>query len=174
MVYGDFNVVICHFGDTSVLYWPPAFLNRLNMSSPYHANCFNFTFNNAKSNIICDYGYVEVIHWSKQEWQSQDEPNVGVLPRDMALTGEPETPEEITDELLFDTPLDGFTARRNNRDPKDLIWDSDGCTHAPDNPMGFPFEPACQRHDFGYRNYRAQNRLDKTAQKEINKQFKAE
>lgn len=171
LVFGDFNVVVCQFGDKTVLHWPPAFLSKLNNSKPYDADCFNFTFNHFGSNIICDYGDVEVIHWSKQEWQSQDETKMVVLPRGLALAGEP---EEITDELLFDTTLDKFVTRRNKRDPKTLIWDSDGCTHAPDNPMGFPFEPACQRHDFGYRNYRAQNRLDKTAKKKINSQFKAE
>lgn len=34
-------------------------------------------------------------------------------------------------------------------------WSNDGCTQAPDNPFGFPFEPSCVRHDFGYRNYKA-------------------
>ncbi|ROV97423.1 hypothetical protein VMCG_06938 [Cytospora schulzeri] len=85
---------------------------------------------------------------------------------------ESKTPEEITDELLFKTSLDEFITRREKRDPTDLVWESDGCTHAPDNPMGFNFLPACQRHDFGYRNYRAQNRLTKATKKEINKQFK--
>lgn len=78
------------------------------------------------------------------------------------------------DELLFNTPLDKFIASREKRDPVDLVWDSDGCTHAPNNPMGFGFLPACQRHDFGYRIYRAQNRLTKAAKKKINKQFKTE
>jgi hypothetical protein len=34
-------------------------------------------------------------------------------------------------------------------------WTTDNCTEAPDNPLDFPFARACQRHDFGYRNYRA-------------------
>ncbi|WP_327414083.1 phospholipase [Streptomyces sp. NBC_01233] len=34
-------------------------------------------------------------------------------------------------------------------------WSTDHCTSSPDNPFGFPFATACDRHDFGYRNHRA-------------------
>ncbi|MEU4687322.1 phospholipase [Actinoplanes sp. NPDC023714] len=34
-------------------------------------------------------------------------------------------------------------------------WSTDDCTRAPERPFGFRFGPACRRHDFGYRNYRA-------------------
>ncbi|MFJ7336299.1 phospholipase [Streptomyces sp. NPDC101110] len=34
-------------------------------------------------------------------------------------------------------------------------WSTDYCTTSPDNPFGFPFQNACARHDFGYRNYEA-------------------
>ncbi|WP_404960068.1 phospholipase [Streptomyces sp. 147326] len=34
-------------------------------------------------------------------------------------------------------------------------WSTDHCTSSPDNPFGFPFTTACDRHDFGYRNHRA-------------------
>ena len=34
-------------------------------------------------------------------------------------------------------------------------WSTDRCSHAPENPFGFAFGPACRHHDFGYRNYRA-------------------
>ncbi|HET9380052.1 MAG TPA: phospholipase [Streptomyces sp.] len=33
-------------------------------------------------------------------------------------------------------------------------WSTDYCSSSPDNPFGFPFEKSCQRHDFGYRNYK--------------------
>ncbi|MER5931189.1 phospholipase [Streptomyces sp. NPDC002054] len=33
-------------------------------------------------------------------------------------------------------------------------WTTDHCSSSPDNPFGFPFQTACARHDFGYRNYR--------------------
>jgi hypothetical protein len=35
-------------------------------------------------------------------------------------------------------------------------WSTDYCTTSPDSPFGFPFRLACARHDFGYRNYRAE------------------
>ncbi|MFF0161131.1 phospholipase [Streptomyces sp. NPDC005263] len=34
-------------------------------------------------------------------------------------------------------------------------WSTDYCSSSPDNPLGFPFETSCARHDFGYRNYKA-------------------
>lgn len=33
-------------------------------------------------------------------------------------------------------------------------WSTDYCSSSPDNPFGFPFQKSCQRHDFGYRNYK--------------------
>ncbi|TJZ44156.1 hypothetical protein FCH28_31665 [Streptomyces piniterrae] len=33
-------------------------------------------------------------------------------------------------------------------------WSTDYCSTSPDNPLGFPFEISCARHDFGYRNYK--------------------
>ncbi|MDT0316750.1 phospholipase [Streptomyces millisiae] len=39
-------------------------------------------------------------------------------------------------------------------------WSTDYCSSSPDNPFGFPFETSCARHDFGYRNYRAQGTFD--------------
>lgn len=34
-------------------------------------------------------------------------------------------------------------------------WSTDYCSASPDNPLGFDFRLSCQRHDFGYRNYKA-------------------
>ncbi|MFJ3911897.1 phospholipase A2-like protein [Streptomyces sp. 2132.2] len=34
-------------------------------------------------------------------------------------------------------------------------WSTDYCSSSPDNPFGFPFQTACARHDFGYRNHKA-------------------
>ncbi|GAA3945020.1 phospholipase [Actinoplanes auranticolor] len=39
-------------------------------------------------------------------------------------------------------------------------WTTDYCSYSPDNPLGFDFTLACQRHDFGYRNYRAAGQFD--------------
>jgi hypothetical protein len=35
-------------------------------------------------------------------------------------------------------------------------WSTDYCSDSPDNPLGFPFKLSCARHDFGYRNYKAE------------------
>lgn len=87
----------------------------------------------------------------------------------------PQTPEEaLVDHYLFTLPLDNFIRRRNNRDPPNLNWSSDNCTHAPNNPLGFPFKPACQRHDFGYRNYKGEHRFTGEAKSRIDYNFKAE
>ncbi|KAK7221566.1 hypothetical protein V2G26_009569 [Clonostachys chloroleuca] len=80
--------------------------------------------------------------------------------------------ETTTDEILFSITLPAFTARRNALDPNTVDWTSDGCTSSPDNPLGFPFTPACNRHDFGYNNYRAQTRLTVSTKKKIDDNFK--
>jgi len=80
----------------------------------------------------------------------------------------------ITDQLLFSITLPAFTARRNARDPPTLDWSSDGCTSSPDNPFGFPFVPACNRHDFGYNNYRAQTRFTESAKLRIDNNFRTD
>lgn len=38
-------------------------------------------------------------------------------------------------------------------------WSTDYCSYSPDNPLGFPFNTSCARHDFNYRNYKAVNRF---------------
>lgn len=85
-----------------------------------------------------------------------------------------QTASQITDQYLYSITLPTFTARRNARDPANLIWDSDGCSSSPDNPFGFPFVPACHRHDFGYRNYKAQNRFTDAGKLNIDNNFKTE
>jgi len=79
---------------------------------------------------------------------------------------------QITDQYLFSITLPAFIAHRNARDPSTLIWDSDGCSDSPDNPFGFPFVPACYRHDFGYRNYKAQSRFTSAGKLNIDNNFK--
>jgi hypothetical protein len=80
----------------------------------------------------------------------------------------------LTDLELWDynTTLAGFQSVRNqvcaghlracanhgNSHGRYLDWGSDGCSGSRQNPGGFPFWKACERHDFGYRNYKEQNR----------------
>lgn len=85
-----------------------------------------------------------------------------------------QTPSQITDQYLYSITLAAFTSRRNAKDPATLIWDSDGCSASPDNPFGFPFIPACHRHDFGYRNYKAQSRFTDDGKLKVDKNFKTE
>ncbi|OJD28337.1 hypothetical protein ACJ73_00262 [Blastomyces percursus] len=89
------------------------------------------------------------------------------------LTTRAETPQQATDRLLFSSTMAQFTAAGNAKDPSSLIWESDGCSKSPDKP-GFNFLPSCYRHDFGYRNYKAQDRFSKTNKKKIDKLFRSD
>lgn len=91
-----------------------------------------------------------------------------------ALHPRAETAVAVTDQILFSISLPAFTTRRNARNPPTLNWSSDDCTSSPDNPLGFPFKPACHRHDFGYNNYRAQNRFTTANKLSIDDNFKKE
>jgi hypothetical protein len=82
--------------------------------------------------------------------------------------------DTITDQILFDITLPEFETDRNALDPSDLDWTSDGCTDSPDNPLGFPYVPACHRHDFGYTNYREQDRFTVSAKASIDSNFKTD
>ncbi|KAH9437314.1 hypothetical protein MCOR02_000969 [Pyricularia oryzae] len=77
----------------------------------------------------------------------------------------------VTDELVFKVPLETFIARRNKLDPAALDFSSDNCTKAPNNPLGFPFTPGCNRHDFGYQNFQAQGRFTAENKKKIDDNF---
>ncbi|MCJ0875270.1 phospholipase [Streptomyces sp. AP-93] len=69
---------------------------------------------------------------------------------------------KIADHYLYDTPADKFAKLRADK-PYDrmLTWGSDQCSSPTgDRPNGYDFGPSCERHDFGYRNYRKQNRLN--------------
>ncbi|KAK2763883.1 hypothetical protein FQN54_009501 [Arachnomyces sp. PD_36] len=82
-----------------------------------------------------------------------------------------ETDEEATDRLLFDSAIEDFIAARDATDPASLDWSSDGCSSSPDNP-GFDFLNSCYRHDFGYRNYKAQDRFSDENKDSIDTNFK--
>lgn len=90
------------------------------------------------------------------------------------LSPRQDTLQTITDSYLFDISLSQFITYRNAKNPATLDWTSDGCSDSPDNPLGFNFEPACYRHDFGYTNYREQSRFTKAAKASIDTNFKAE
>ncbi|PVH96215.1 hypothetical protein DM02DRAFT_599567 [Periconia macrospinosa] len=91
-----------------------------------------------------------------------------------AILAPRETNIEATDRLLFSTTMSGFQSARNAQNPPSLDWSSDGCSSSPDNPLGFDFIQSCQRHDFGYRNYKAQSRFSEANKQRIDLNFKAD
>jgi hypothetical protein len=82
--------------------------------------------------------------------------------------------EALTDGYIFSLTLPQFTAKHKAGDLAALDWTTDNCSLSPDNPLGFPFAPACRRHDFGYRNYRRQNRFTVAAKRRIDDKLLAE
>lgn len=90
-------------------------------------------------------------------------------------TAQAASAETITDEYLFSTSLSGFTSVRADKPHADVLdWSSDACSWSPDNPAGYPFTPACDRHDFGYRNYKKQSRFSEDNRKRIDDNFYAD
>ncbi|CEJ81531.1 Putative Secretory phospholipase A2 [[Torrubiella] hemipterigena] len=63
------------------------------------------------------------------------------------------------DNLLLHTSIEDFEKARNAKNPSGCDWSSDNCSSSPDKPDGYNFIPSCQRHDFGYRNTKKQNRF---------------
>lgn len=98
-----------------------------------------------------------------------------LLPAVLALPSEfKRSDASTTDRYLFDISLESFGSYRNARNPASLDWSSDNCSDSPDNPLGFPFTPGCQRHDFGYRNYKAQGRFTDAAKLRIDQNLRDE
>ncbi|KAI9793468.1 MAG: hypothetical protein M1833_000754 [Piccolia ochrophora] len=77
-----------------------------------------------------------------------------------------------TDKLLFQESLSQFLSAKAAESPASLIWTDDGCSQSPDRPSGFNFVPGCQRHDFGYRNFKAQGRLTEDHRGNIDQNLK--
>nr|WP_083977736.1 phospholipase A2 [Herbidospora sakaeratensis] len=81
-------------------------------------------------------------------------------------------PLEKTDQLLFEVSLDDFVERAEEKG-EGLVWSVDDCSFA-GGDGGFGFADACRRHDFGYRNYRAQDRLTPEGRERIDGQLLAD
>lgn len=79
--------------------------------------------------------------------------------------------EDETDRLLFSSSMDDFLTARKNKSPAGLDWTSDDCSYSPEKPFGYNFEYTCQRHDFGYRNYKIQKRFDDGTKSKIDNNF---
>ncbi|KAJ6261526.1 hypothetical protein Dda_4196 [Drechslerella dactyloides] len=99
---------------------------------------------------------------------------------------DPEYRECLTDQLLFSTPMAEFIADQKKKlySPP-LKWGTDGCSLRQswataagwgdkDKPKGYKFMNACRRHDFGYRNYKLQQRFTASNKAKIDNNFKAD
>jgi hypothetical protein len=82
-----------------------------------------------------------------------------------------------TDRLVFDVPLADFlAARQAGAGAGQLDWSTDDCSTplpepARSRPRGYDFRAACWRHDFGYRNAKAQGRLTEPFRQRIDDRF---
>jgi hypothetical protein len=78
--------------------------------------------------------------------------------------------KQTTDYLLHTANMTTFQlARANKKGPSELDWSSDGCSGPViDKKL---FRPSCERHDFGYRNYKKQGRCGKANRWTIDGKF---
>ncbi|KFX88789.1 hypothetical protein V495_05155 [Pseudogymnoascus sp. VKM F-4514 (FW-929)] len=76
------------------------------------------------------------------------------------------------DKLTFKVSIGSFEKARKAKNPSKCNWKSDNCSWSPDKPDGYNFIPSCHRHDFGYRNTKAQKRFTKAMKKKIDDNFK--
>lgn len=79
--------------------------------------------------------------------------------------------------MIFQWDLETFLEHREREfslGPLTWDWSSNGCSGVLNAPMGYNFLPACQRHDFGYRNYRAQHRLTDWQRFKLDENFRTE
>ena len=77
-----------------------------------------------------------------------------------------------TDRLLFESSMNDFLAAKAVKQPASLDWEDNGCSMAPDRPIGYDFLHSCQRHDFGYRNYQKQRRFTEEQHEKLDDQFR--
>ncbi|KAF8425279.1 prokaryotic phospholipase A2-domain-containing protein [Tirmania nivea] len=94
--------------------------------------------------------------------------------RGLAAIQRRETANQATDRLCFQTSISSFLAAKKKNSPNTLNWTDDGCSNSPDRPAGFNFLHSCQRHDFGYRNFKKQNRFTKANRLRIDDKFKSD
>ncbi|KAL0632118.1 hypothetical protein Q9L58_009018 [Maublancomyces gigas] len=81
---------------------------------------------------------------------------------------------KTTDNFLFSGTLAAFLDAKKAEKPSSLIWRDDGCSKSEDFPAGFNFLHSCMRHDFGYRNYKAQGRFTEANRKRLDDNFLAD
>lgn len=92
-------------------------------------------------------------------------------PHPSTLTSRQTNLNAAADNLLFSVSLTSFLAAKRAGNPAGLDWSDNGCSSSPDKPFGFNFLDSCKRHDFGYRNYKAQGRFTEANRKKIDDLF---
>ncbi|KAK6534036.1 hypothetical protein TWF281_005375 [Arthrobotrys megalospora] len=91
-----------------------------------------------------------------------------------------------TNTAIFAISLNDFIGNYRNKglNSPPLIYESDGCS-VPDKvaeffkinkdfPYGYEFLNSCYRHDFGYRNFKAQNRFTDGNREDIDQRFQGD
>ena len=80
-----------------------------------------------------------------------------------------------TDYNMWSVDLPLFLYNRGVKYPSSALdWSSDGCTGVANYPYNWPFVNAGYRHDFGYRNYKAQGRYTAANKLRIDNKFLTE
>ncbi|KAK5075770.1 hypothetical protein LTR70_009764 [Exophiala xenobiotica] len=92
-------------------------------------------------------------------------------PLHTSVTSRQDDLKDLTDELLYDASMMDFQARRWAKLPPELNWESNGCTDSPDELLEWDFLMSCERHDFGYRNYKEQGRFTDENRKRVDDNF---
>jgi len=159
---------------------PPAFTTRKEPRTPeVKTDLDGITRGNVKDAIENNnYGIVargnveDKTILERDEIPDHLERRVSLWVRGLAFLQRRETDIDATDRLCFSTSISSFLAAKAMKKPSSLIWDDDGCSNSPDKPGGFNFLPSCQRHDFGYRNFKEQGRFTKANRKRIDDNLK--
>jgi len=102
---------------------------------------------------------------------------ISALSSALVLPRAPSSPslEALTDRLIFSTPLADFLVEKSNlvaASETTLDLTSDGCTSPLRDDGGFNFVDSCERHDFGYRNYKLQDRFSEENRAKIDDVFR--
>jgi len=96
-------------------------------------------------------GVLESLSPEELEWLRQNDPGA----YEAATRAQTWADERSTVDDFATGDLDDFLDYKDSeeQDP-DLDYSDDGCSNSPDSTFLYDFTEACERHDFGYRNYK--------------------
>jgi hypothetical protein len=75
--------------------------------------------------------------------------------------------QELASASFFNT----MYANRGVSPYNSFSWSTDLCSWSPDKPLGVDFTTPCRRHDFNYRNFKANSLWNATAKAQIDTAF---